>query len=279
MKKEPLISIIVPTFNSSRTIEKCLKSIKNQSYKNIEIIVIDNNSSDKTLKIAQKHTNLTFTKWSERVAQKNFWIKKSSWKYLCLIDSDMYMDEHLIRDCFMKIEEDDNNGWVCIPVKDIWSSFWVKVIAFERTFYKWTQIEAARFLRKDLVEKVWWYENIIFYEEFIVPQKIAKLGYNIKIHTQFAVHHDYDDFTFFMNLKKKYYYWKSLREYQKQMEKLWLTTDSSWQTSVINRYLIFFKNINFYKKPILAISVLILKTLEFKAGFCWIVADKLTKKV
>jgi len=54
MKNFPKISVIVPTYNSSRTIEKCLKSIKNQTYQNIEIIVIDNNSSDNTLKIAKK---------------------------------------------------------------------------------------------------------------------------------------------------------------------------------------------------------------------------------
>ena len=278
MKNYPKISVIVPTYNSSRTIEKCLKSIKNQTYQNIEIIVIDNNSSDNTLKISKKYTDLVFTKWPERVAQKNFGIKKSSWKYLCLIDSDMYMDENLIRDCFIKIEKDDNNGWVCIPVKDIWNPFWVRVIAFERTFYKWTHMEAARFLRKDLVEKVWWYENIIFYEEFIVPQKISKLWYNTKVHTDFALHHDYNDFTFMMNLKKKYYYWKSLREYQKQMKNLWISDNSDKQTSILNRYLIFLKNKRFYKKPILAICVLILKTLEFKAWFCGIIADNFSLK-
>jgi len=278
MSNNPKISVIVPTYNSSRTIERCLKSIINQSYGNVELIVIDNNSSDNTKKIAKKYTELVFNRWPERVAQKNFWIKKSSWKYLCLIDSDMYMDEHLLRDCFIKIEEDKNNAGVCIPVKDIWDPFWVKVIAFERTFHKWSQMEAARFLKKDLVEKVWWYENIIFYEEFIVPQKIEKLWYNVKIHTDFALHHDYNDFTFLLNLKKKFYYWKSLKAYKVQMEKLWLTSNTKWQTSVINRYWIFLKNIHFYKKPILGISVLVLKTLEFASWFCGICANKFSKK-
>jgi glycosyltransferase involved in cell wall biosynthesis len=58
----PLVSVIIPTFNSSRTIEKTLKSIKNQSYNNIEIIVIDNNSTDNTKEISLKYTENVFNK-------------------------------------------------------------------------------------------------------------------------------------------------------------------------------------------------------------------------
>jgi len=48
----PLVSVIITTRNSERTIDKCLSSIKQQTYKNIEIIVVDNNSADKTKEIA-----------------------------------------------------------------------------------------------------------------------------------------------------------------------------------------------------------------------------------
>ena len=50
-----LVSIIIPTKNSENTIEVCLVSIKNQTYENIEIIIVDNYSSDKTIDIAQKY--------------------------------------------------------------------------------------------------------------------------------------------------------------------------------------------------------------------------------
>jgi probable beta-1,3-galactosyltransferase len=58
--KNPLVSVIIPTYNSSRTLEKCLKSIKNQTYKNIEIIVVDNNSIDNTKEIAKKYTGKVY---------------------------------------------------------------------------------------------------------------------------------------------------------------------------------------------------------------------------
>ena len=61
-----LISVIIPTRNSSRTIEKCLQSIKDQSYENIELIVVDNNSTDNTKDIANRFTDKVFNFGPER---------------------------------------------------------------------------------------------------------------------------------------------------------------------------------------------------------------------
>lgn len=264
--KNPLVSVIIPTYNSSRTLKKTLESVKNQTYENIEIIVVDNNSKDNTKDIALEYTDKVYNKWPERTAQKNYWIDKSKGNFFLIIDWDMFIDYWLIEDCLKLIEKDRKWAWVCIPVVDTWSSFWTKVIAFERSFYKWTNIEAARFLDWDLVKKVWWYKDIIFYEEFIVPQEISILWYNVKLHTNFNIYHDYEDFSFLWNLKKKFYYWKSLDEYKKRLEEIWFGNTWNIQTWILNRYLIFLKNKRFYKSPILAILVLVLKTLEFSIG-------------
>ena len=52
--RDPKVSIILPNFNSEKTIEKTIKSILNQSYKNWELIIVDDNSSIKTKKILSK---------------------------------------------------------------------------------------------------------------------------------------------------------------------------------------------------------------------------------
>ena len=72
-----LVSVIVPTKNSEQFLEKCLDSIKKQTYKRVEIIVVDNNSTDNTKKIARKFTNKVFNKGPERSAQMNFGAKKA----------------------------------------------------------------------------------------------------------------------------------------------------------------------------------------------------------
>lgn len=53
--KQPLVSIIVPVYNGERTIERCLCSIRNQSYSNIEVIVVDDGSTDHTAKVIDKY--------------------------------------------------------------------------------------------------------------------------------------------------------------------------------------------------------------------------------
>jgi len=49
MKNKPLVSVVIPTYNSEKTLKKCLESIKRQTYKNIEIIVVDKFSKDRTV--------------------------------------------------------------------------------------------------------------------------------------------------------------------------------------------------------------------------------------
>ena len=49
------ISIIVPVYNSEKYIEKCLKSLLNQTYKNIEILIVENNSTDSTANICHEY--------------------------------------------------------------------------------------------------------------------------------------------------------------------------------------------------------------------------------
>lgn len=74
---QPLVSVIVPTYNSEKFIGACLESIKNQMYTNIELIVVDNNSTDKTKEIAWRYTDKVFNKGPERSAQRNFGAKNS----------------------------------------------------------------------------------------------------------------------------------------------------------------------------------------------------------
>ena len=49
------LSIIIPTYNSEKDLDKTLKSIVNQSFKDVEILIIDGESKDKTVEIAKKY--------------------------------------------------------------------------------------------------------------------------------------------------------------------------------------------------------------------------------
>jgi len=58
MVKEKLVSICIPTYNAEKTIEKTLQSILNQTYRNLEIIIVDNASTDSTLRTLNKSNYL-----------------------------------------------------------------------------------------------------------------------------------------------------------------------------------------------------------------------------
>jgi glycosyltransferase involved in cell wall biosynthesis len=57
LKSEPLVSVCVPAYNSEKTIAKTITSLINQTYQNLEIIIIDNCSADATVKVAQEFTD------------------------------------------------------------------------------------------------------------------------------------------------------------------------------------------------------------------------------
>ena len=57
VSQNSLISILIPTYNVEQYINRCIDSALNQTYKNIEIIVVDDGSTDKTLKILKKHNS------------------------------------------------------------------------------------------------------------------------------------------------------------------------------------------------------------------------------
>lgn len=143
-----LVSVIVSTKNEESVIENLLKSIRGQTYKYIEIIIVDNNSSDKTKNIAKKYTKSVFNKGPERSVQRNFGASKAKGQYLFFLDADMILTPNVIDEC-VNVAQKPLVGGVIVPEKSVGKGFWGKVKAFERSFYVEDEsIEAARFLKE-----------------------------------------------------------------------------------------------------------------------------------
>jgi len=82
----PLVSIVIPTYNSEKTIVSCLKSIVEQTYSNIEVVVVDRNSLDSTAEIAERFKAKVFNLDAERTEAKNYGLEKTRGKYVCFIE-------------------------------------------------------------------------------------------------------------------------------------------------------------------------------------------------
>ena len=94
-----LITVVIPVYNAERTIEKCIDSLLSQSYKNIEIILINDCSTDGSLDICNnyidKHSNikvLSNRKNSGVSYTRNRGIDVAKGKYICFVDSDDYVE-------------------------------------------------------------------------------------------------------------------------------------------------------------------------------------------
>jgi len=263
METKPLVSIIIPTFNSEKTIEKCLDSIKNQTYDNLEIIVVDKGSNDKTVEIAKRYADKIFIiDAKERSEQKNFGTKKANGKYVLFADSDMELTKKVVEECVKLAEKDDKIGGIIIPERSVGDGFWVKVRDFERSFYAGTEIESARFFRRDLALKVGCFdEDVVFFEESTLPQKIEKLGYNVKARIRAEILHHEENFSLLKWLKKKYYYGKTAWKYVKRYKQY-----GTKQISPLRRFGLFLGDKRFYSEPLLALGVLALKSLEYASA-------------
>ena len=96
------ISVIVPVYNSEKYIEKCIESIINQTYRNIEIIFINDGSTDESLNIIHKYKKLdnrikVINQSNSGVsAARNKGIKNSIGDYITFVDSDDHIDSKMI---------------------------------------------------------------------------------------------------------------------------------------------------------------------------------------
>ena len=107
----PLISIIIPTYNSEQYLYECFDSVINQTYENLEVIIVDGGSVDKTKTIAQsyckKRKNWKFIIADKGVAhQRNVGLDNLKGDYLYFLDSDDYISKNLINDLYNKLIAD-----------------------------------------------------------------------------------------------------------------------------------------------------------------------------
>ena len=102
MAENYLVSIIVPMFNMERTIEKCLNSITQQSYKNIEIVVINDGSKDRSEKIVnyfrKKDFRIVLISQENKGLAMAYYrgIKEANGEFVLFVDSDDYIDQYMV---------------------------------------------------------------------------------------------------------------------------------------------------------------------------------------
>ena len=110
-QNNPLVSVIVPVYNVEQYLDECLNSIRQQTYKNIEIIVVEDCSVDNSLNTLTKHLEdsriklIQHEKNSGLSAARNTGIDASEGDYIMFVDSDDYIHNNLIQLCLDNISK------------------------------------------------------------------------------------------------------------------------------------------------------------------------------
>lgn len=122
--KERKVSVIIPLYNGEKYIERCIESLINQSYKYLEILVIDDNSNDLSAEIIEKyilnHSNIRYIKNNQTLgpaAARNKGLKYAEGEYILFLDCDDWIDLNCIEKAVCKFSSDPDIDIVLWEIK------------------------------------------------------------------------------------------------------------------------------------------------------------------
>ena len=117
MKKQPLVSIVIPCYNVEKYVKKCISSVTNQTYGNLEIVIVNDGSSDNTGKIINQFKDRRIKIINQKngglSSARNSGIKAAKGELICFIDGDDYIDTHFIEVLVKDMDDNDADIAAC----------------------------------------------------------------------------------------------------------------------------------------------------------------------
>jgi hypothetical protein len=145
---EDVVSVVVTTRNSDQKLEACLASVRGQSHPRVELVVVDNGSTDNTLEIARRYAHRVDTAGPERSAQRNFGASVAAGDYLMFVDSDMVLSPDVVAEGLTAMRRTSLPA-VIVPEVSVGDGFWSRCRILERSCYDGDDsIEAARIFER-----------------------------------------------------------------------------------------------------------------------------------
>jgi len=213
----PLVSVIISTRNEELVIESLLKSLRSQTYPYIEIVLVDNHSTDRTAELARAYVDKLVITGPERSVQRNRGVQESSGIYVLILDADMQLTPRVVEEAVDCFTNDPTLKAVIIPEKSIGHNYWARCKALERNCYidNLDDVSAARFYDRELfLQEGGFDEEMTGTEDWDLSQRIgqvAKIG-SIKS----VILHDEGKIHLPDQMRKKYYYARTMRSYLKR---------------------------------------------------------------
>jgi len=243
------ISVVIPTYNSEKTIGLCLDSLKNQTFNDFEVIVVDSYSKDKTLEIVEKYSKdldikVIQTDW-KLLGARYLGFKESNGEYHLMLDSDQILKENTLERAIDLMKKDNYDMLILEEKTYNPRTFVQKLFQADRELvHKLFDVQKdalegtllPRFFKREILEKAFkeipeeimkvavaWNHAIIYYESIKISQKIGLL--------EDAVYHIEPD-SVWRVIKKFYRYGKTTKELIKILKNMKLSGDDRLKQKV-----------------------------------------------
>lgn len=259
-----MVSVVIPTFNSESTIGLCLKSLEGQTYRNIEIIVVDKFSSDKTTEIAREHARVIPVKAHERSEQANRGVRASKGKYIYRVDSDFVLEPDVIEQCVTACENAGFDAMSVPNLSDPRVSFWSRVRALERgTYvddYRNVWGGQAHFMMKNDFEAVGGYdERLIAGEDYDLHNMLVAANFKVGRVRAHETHMG-EPKTLVEIVRKHYYYGTTLRAFTEKNGRRGLLQFSPVRVVLLKHWR------EFLRQPTLMLGFLVYQYVRYSAA-------------
>lgn len=161
-KQGDLVSIIVPVYNVEKYLEKCLDSLINQTYRNLQIILIDDGSADRSGAICRRYAaqdnriQVIHKKQSGVSAARNTGLKAVKGSYICFVDSDDWIDEKMIETMYENMVKEKAQISI-IGYDMVWENGRSQKKSDENARYVWNRQEAiAQWMTQKIFKGFMW---------------------------------------------------------------------------------------------------------------------------
>lgn len=214
------VSVVVPTRNSARTIEACLASIRAQDHPDLELVVIDNESSDETVAIARGDADRVDDFGPERSAQRNHGARLATGAVVMFIDSDMVLDRSVVSEAVAVLDRDHRVGAVIVDEVAFGDGWLVRCRQLEKALCAGDpSVEAGRVFRRTALDAVGGYDESLYAcEDWDLADRVAALGWQTG-RVQALIRHDEGRISLPAAFGKKRYYGRNGGG--------WLSTDAA----------------------------------------------------
>jgi glycosyltransferase involved in cell wall biosynthesis len=200
------VSVVVPTRNSERTIERCLRSVRHQSAAVVELVVVDNDSGDGTAAIAAAIADVVVRAGPERSAQRNLGASVASGDTLLFVDADMVLETGVCAEVAALVA--DGAAAVVVPERSFGDGFWARCKALEKQVVLGDPaVEAARGFTRAAFESVGGYdESLTACEDWDLADRLTAATGAVPTRTGACIWHDEGRLGLTDTFDKKRYY-------------------------------------------------------------------------